>query len=507
MGFPHASHDDVPSATAGRLAAREPLWGGSVCKAIGAVQRVEAVSCRDLCVVTLLPDRGSTDMIHRVRPFLTLALASLALACGDDGGPSPADGTSSSTNDTTPSSSGPSTSVGTTTSVSTSDASTTQPDTSSSSGAGSSTGEPPIVEPCDENDGQCIFRFDTFGDEQLWTDVLRLHELVQTLPPVMALGVGLKVDAEAVPPDVLAAADLEDPATTVALLELDAVVGVMATVEDGTVTRIGITCALCHSTVDDSVAPGIGARLDGWPNRDLDPGAIIALTPGVATYAKSLGVDPKMAVDALTSWGPGRYDARFNQDLMSAPVLLPPAYGLADVELETYTGDGPISYWNAYVAVTQMGAHGDFVDEELGISIMHDPDLVTPKLPALRDYQFSLEAPEPPEGSFDAEAAARGQLLFEGDAQCSTCHTGAAFSDAPMLHTAEEVGMDPTEASRSKSGMYRTTPLRGAWQHPPYFHDGSAATFEDVVDHYDALLSLELTVEERSDLAAYLASL
>jgi mono/diheme cytochrome c family protein len=447
-------------------------------------------------------------MTRRARSRATLAFACLAFACGDDD-PSSDDDTGTSADDddddgptlsaTDPSADdddGPG-------STSAADGPTTDPDT----GPSTTTGEPPIVEPCDEGDGQCIFRFDTFGDEQLWTDVLRLHELVQGLPPTMALGVGLKVDAAAVPAEVLAEADLEDPATTVALLELDAVVGVMATVEDGTITRIGITCALCHSTVDDSVAPGIGARLDGWPNRDLDPGAILALTPGIGTFAESLGADPAMAAAALTSWGPGRYDARFNQDLMSSPVLIPPAYGLADVELETYTGEGPVSYWNAYVAVTQMGAHGNFVDEELGIEIMHDPDLVTSKLPALRDYQFSLEAPPPPDDSFDAEAAERGQALFEGDAQCSTCHSGSAFSDAPMLHTAEEVGMDPVEASRSKTGMYRTTPLKGAWQHPPYFHDGSAATFADVVDHYDALLSLGLSENERSDLAAYLSSL
>jgi hypothetical protein len=192
---------------------------------------------------------------------------------------------------------------------------------------------------------------------------------------------------------------------------------------------------------------------------------------------------------------------------MSAPVLIPPAYGLADVGLETYTGDGPVSYWNAYVAVTQMGAHGNFVDEELGIEIIHDPDLVTPKLPALREYQFSLAAPAPPEGSFDPEAAARGDLLFDGVAQCATCHEGESYTDAPTLHTPEEVGMEPVHAARSKTGLYRTTPLRGAWQHPPYFHDGSAATFADVVAHYDTLFDLGLTEGEQADLAAYLASL
>lgn len=361
--------------------------------------------------------------------------------------------------------------------------------------------------PCDPGDGKCIFRHDTFGDEQLWTDVLRLHELVQTLPPTDALAVGLKVDSEAVPSEVLASADLSDPATTVALLELGAVVGVEATVEDDTVTEVGIACALCHSTVDDSVMPGIGERLDGWPNRDLDPGQIIALTPGLPTLAADLGVDTEDARAALESWGPGRYDARFNQDGQSHPVLIPPAYGLEKVELETYTGEGPVTYWNAYVAVTQMGSQGSFSDPRIGLDIMQEPDLVTPKLPALRDYQFSLPPPAPPADSFDADAAGRGETLFEGKAQCATCHSGPAFSDAPTLHAASETGMDPTEAERSATGMYRTTPLRGAWQHPPYFHDGSAETLADVVEHYDAELDLGLTAMEKADLTEYLRSL
>lgn len=361
--------------------------------------------------------------------------------------------------------------------------------------------------PCDIHDGQCIFRNDTFGDEQLWTDTLRLHELVQQLPPKTALAVGLRVDSDAVPADVLASANLDDPATTVALLGLDAVVGVKATVEAGTITRIGITCALCHSTVDDSVAPGIGKRLDGWPNRALDPGAIISLTPGLATFTAQLGVDNEAAKTALKSWGPGRYDARFNHDAESHPVLIPPAYGLRDVALETYTGEGPVSYWNAYVAVTQMGGHGSFVDDRLGIAIHQEPDRVTPILPALREYQFSLAPPAPAVASYDAAAAARGKLLFEGQARCSSCHAGASFTDAPALHAPAETGMAIDEARRSASGMYRTTPLRGAWQHPPYFHDGSAATLADVVDHYNGALNLGLSDAQRADLEQYLRSL
>jgi mono/diheme cytochrome c family protein len=361
--------------------------------------------------------------------------------------------------------------------------------------------------PCATDDGQCIFRHDTFGDERLWTDTLRLHEVVQMLPPTAALKLGLKVDAEAVPADVLASADLEAPETTVALLELGAVVGVRATVLDGEVTRIGITCALCHSSVDDSVAAGIGKRLDGHPNRQLDPGAIIAATPGVGALAESLGITTAMLKTVLNSWGPGRYDARTNQDGESFPVLIPPAYGLADVALETYTGEGPISYWNAYVAVTQMGAQGTFVDEDLNLAIHADPDLVTPKLPALREYQFSLLPPAADPQSFDAEAAERGDALFEGAAQCATCHAGETYTDAPTLHEAEEIGAEPNEARRSKTGKYRTTPLRGVSSHPPFFHDGSAETLEDVVSHYDTTLELGLTADQQADLVEYLKSL
>lgn len=362
-------------------------------------------------------------------------------------------------------------------------------------------------EPCAADDGQCIFRNDTFGDEKLWTDTLRLQEVVQTLSPTAALGLGLKVDADLVPADVLASADLDAPETTVALLELGAVVGVRASVRDGEVTRIGITCGLCHSTVDDSVAPGIGKRLDGHPNRQLDPGAIIAATPGVGMLASTLGITTAEAKSVLNSWGPGKYDARLNLDGESFPVLIPPAYGLADVELETYTGEGPISYWNNYVAVTQMGAQGTFVDEDLDLKIEADPDLVTGKLAPLREYQFSLMPPEPAADSFDPDAAQRGKALFDGAALCSTCHTGDSFSDAPTLHDADEIGADPNEARRSKTGRYRTTPLRGVATHPPFFHDGSAATLGDVIVHYDTVLELGLNADQRADLSEYLKSL
>lgn len=349
-------------------------------------------------------------------------------------------------------------------------------------------------------EGRQIFRHDTFGDETYWTDTLRLNEAVQQIAPTTALAVGLKVDAEAVPAEVLAGADLNDPATTAALLSLNAVVGVRAQVDEaGTIVRIGITCALCHSTVDNSVMAGVGKRLDGWPNRDLNVGAIVALSPAVDDATKAV----------LNSWGPGRYDAYLSHDGASSPVQLPPAYGLRDVALETYTGEGPVSYWNAYVAVTQMHGRGSFSDPRLGIEIVHEPDLVTSKLPALAEYQFSLEAPAPPAGSYDAAAAARGSAVFRGDAECSRCHIPSEeFTDAGFrLHAAAETGMDPVRAERGTTGAYRTTPLRGVWHRAPYFHDGSAATLEDVVEHYVGVLSLDLTAQQRSDLVAYLKSL
>lgn len=353
-------------------------------------------------------------------------------------------------------------------------------------------------------EGREIFRHDTFGDEVFWTDTLQMHTVIETaVDPMTALAVGLKVDSEALPEGILDSVDLTDPATTVALLKLDAVVGVKGTVEevDGQdrLTRVGVACALCHSSVDDSVIPGIGKRLDGWPNRDLDPGLILSLSPALQDADRQA---------VLTSWGPGKYDAYWNHDGVNDPTVIPPAYGLAGVDLETFTGEGPVSYWNSYVAITQMGGQGNFVDEQLGIEVAADPDLVTAKLPALRAYQLSIAAPAPPSGSFDQAAADRGKVLFEGSAQCVTCHSGPQFTDAnERLHDPAEVGQDPMLASRGTTGMYRTTPLRGAWQHPPYFHDGSAATLAEVVDHYDAHFSLGLGGEEKADLVEYLKSL
>jgi cytochrome c5 len=369
-------------------------------------------------------------------------------------------------------------------------------------------------------EGQTIFRYDTFGDEQLWTNVLRMHEVIQHVDPATALSVGLKVDADALPAAVLSAVragkvDLTDPAVTIELLRLNAVVGVKATVnESGQLSTVGVTCALCHSSVDDAVAPGIGKRLDGWANRDLNVGAIVALSPVLDAATKA----------EFRSWGPGKYDPRHHAfdginliplNSPSLPVLIPPIYGLKGVGFETYTADGPISYWNSYVGVSQMGGHGSFSDPRIGVFIQQAPDLVTPKLAALLDYQLSLRAPKPAPGSINEAAAARGKKIFRNEGRCSTCHQGSTFTDVlsgpvrevPVLHDAAEVGVEPVYAARSATGAYRTTPLRALPVHAPYFHDGSAADLPAVVDHYDRLFGLNLTPAQKADLVEYLKSL
>ena len=368
-----------------------------------------------------------------------------------------------------------------------------------------------------KKDGRQIFRHDTFGDEQLWTDVLRMHEVIATVPPATALAIGLKVDAEALPWELIVAlwagkVDLTDPAVTVDLLRLNAVVGVRGEVRaTGQLTSVGITCALCHSSVDNSFAPGIGRRLDGWANIDLNVGAILALSPALDAATKA----------EFNAWGPGKYDPRHHAfdgvnllplNSPSLPVVLPPIYGLKGVGFETVTGDGPISYWNSYVGVGQMGGQGTFRDRRIGLVITQRPDLVTPKLAALLDYQLSLRTPEPPEGSFDRAAAKRGKRLFHNEAGCADCHQGPHLTDVrrgpvPFLHDPAEVGMDLTYAFRSATGKYRTTPLRGLWQHPPYFHDGSAPDLLAVVNHYDQLFKLNLAPRQKADLVEFLKSL
>ena len=368
--------------------------------------------------------------------------------------------------------------------------------------------------------GQAIFRYDTFGDEQLWTRVLRLHEPIAQLSPEVALAVGLKVDAAALPPAVVDAikagqVDLTDPAVTLTLLRANAVVGVRGVVTaDGRLTSIGVTCALCHSSVDDSVAPGIGRRLDGWANTDLDVGRIVALSPALDAGTKT----------EFERWGPGMYDPRHHYfdgtrivplNSPSLPIVIPPIYGLQRVGFETYTGDGPISYWNSYVGVGQMGGHGTFVDRRIGVRIVQRPDLVTPKLFPLLVYQLTLQTPKPPAGSFDPIAASRGRAVFRGAAGCARCHQGATFTDVlsgpprdwPVLHDPAEVGTEPLYAARTATKRYRTTPLRGLFQHAPYFHDGSAEDLPAVVEHYDARFGLNLSASQKADLVQYLKSL
>ena len=376
----------------------------------------------------------------------------------------------------------------------------------------------------DRRSGRDIFRFDTFGDEQLWTDVLRMHEVIAGIDPATALGVGLKVDVEALPARVAAAlragqVDLTNPAVTVELIRLNAVVGVKGAVDTtGRLTSVGITCALCHSTVDNSLTAGIGRRLDGWANTDLNVGAIVALSPSPL-------FDDQMRRE-FNDWGPGKYDPRhhafdgitirlLNPLEPSVPIVIPPIYGLKGVGFETFTGDGPISYWNSYVGVGQMGGQGSFSDPRIGLFITQSPDLVTPQLPALLDYQLFLKTPEPPRNSFDRAAATRGESLFRNQARCATCHLGQTFTDVlsgpnptiPFLHDPAEVGTDPRYALRSATERYRTTPLRALWQHPPYFHDGSARDLPAVVNHYDRQFDLKLTPAQKADLVEFLKSI
>ncbi|HVE35309.1 MAG TPA: hypothetical protein VNC18_17220 [Gemmatimonadaceae bacterium] len=382
-------------------------------------------------------------------------------------------------------------------------------------GVASCDGSPSTAPPVEQLDssavaiGRDIFRWDTFGDEKYWTDTLRMHEVIQAaVSPATALSVGLRVDVDSLPAAVRSAiaggqVDLNSPATTVTLLKLNAVVGLKGQVQTvngrDTLVRVGITCALCHSTVDNSFAPGIGKRLDGWPNTALNPGAIVALSPAVSPAVKAI----------LRTWGPGKYDPRTNEDGQSTPLVIPPAYGLLGVDKETYTAEGPVSYWNAYVAVTQMHGQGSFSDSRLGVNVVQTPDLVTPKLPALREYQLSLAVPKPAASSIDGASADRGKALFSGAAKCASCHAGPTYTDVNTgrLHAAAETGMDPRYAARTANKAYRTTPLRGLLQHAPYFHDGSAASLSEVVDHYNQVLGLNLSAAQKKDLIEYLKTL
>jgi len=393
-----------------------------------------------------------------------------------------------------------------------------------------------------EEEGKQIFRFDTFGDEHFWSGTLHIDKAIAGaahggfgpgVSPRTALAVGLKVDAGALPPEVVAgiqsgAISLDDPATTIALLQLDAVVGVKGTFINGGLTSVGITCASCHSTVDNSFAPGIGRRLDGWPNRDLNVGAIISLTDNAQAIAGQLHVDEPTLRAVLAAWGPGKYNAVLNMDGKAlrpdgqvAANLIPAAFGLKDIGLTTYTGWGDISYWNAYVGTLQMRGRGSFSDPRLNDPVKYpiavengffhvtsNPDLLTSKLPALKAYQHSIAAPRPPAGSYAPDAAGRGRALFMNKAKCASCHKLPLLADN-VLHSPAEIGIDDFEAKRSPTEKYRTTPLGGLFARAKggFYHDGRFATYRDVVDHYDDHFRLRLTAAEKADLVEYLKSL
>jgi hypothetical protein len=385
-------------------------------------------------------------------------------------------------------------------------------------------------------EGRETFRYATFGDEAFWGDTLGLHEAIATVSPATALAVGLKVDVEALPRSLQRAiargkVDLLDPANTLALLKLDAVVGVTGFFDDkGKLSSMGIQCALCHSTVDDSFARGIGHRRDGWANRDLNVGAIIALAPRLQSVATLLGTDVPTVRTVLNSWGPGKFDAvlfmdgkAFRPDGKSAAVLIPPAFGLAGVNLHTWTGWGGVSHWNAFVANLEMHGKGTFFDPRLNDAtrfpvaaraglgnVRADEDLITPLLPALQLYQLALAAPAAPRGSHDRAAAARGETLFTGKANCAACHVPPLFTEPGWnMHTGAEIGIDDFQAGRSPDQRYRTAPLRGLWTHGTggYYHDGRFATLAAVIAHYDRHFSLGLTSAEQRDLVEYLKSL
>ena len=393
--------------------------------------------------------------------------------------------------------------------------------------------------------GRKIFRFDTFGSEAFWGDTLQLHKAIAGeknggvgggVSPKTALSVGLKVDADALPDSLkqqlkAGKVDLDDPATTLALLKLNSVVGVTGHFDQkGSIRSMGIQCAFCHSTVDDSFAPGIGKRLDGWANRDLNVGVIVSLAPNLKPFSDLLGVDVATVKKVLNSWGPGRFDAEldkdgkaFQPDGKQTATLIPPAFGLAGVNLHTWTGFGSVPYWNAYVAATEMHGSGTFFDARLDNKEQYPvaaksgsgntrgkPDLVSPKLAALHFYQLAIPAPKPPAGSFNMDAATRGKEIFNVKGRCATCHVPPLFTEpGNNLHAPSEIGVDSFQADRSPTHMYRTAPLAGLWSHQKagFYHDGRFATFGEVIDHYDTFLGLKLTEREKLDLIEYLKSL
>jgi hypothetical protein len=393
--------------------------------------------------------------------------------------------------------------------------------------------------------GRDVFRNDTFGDEGFWSGVLQLQKIIAGshnggtgpgVSPKTALSVGLKVDASALPKSVVAAikkgkVDLNDPATTLALLKLNAVVGIKGHfARSGKLQTIGVTCAICHSTVNNSFAPGIGQRLDGWPNRDLNVGAILNLSPNLGPVAKLLGTDIGTVKKVVGAWGPGKFDAElfldgkgFRPDGKSAATLIPPAFGLSGVNLHTFTGWGSVPYWNAFVANLEMHGQGNFTDARLDDAtkfpvaarnhLGHTTskvDRISAELPALQAYQLSILAPKPPKRSFDHAAAARGKAIFDDKGKCATCHVPGRFTEPGFnMHKPSEICTDAFQADRSPDGMYRTTPLKGLFAHSKggYYHDGRFKTLGAVVSHYDSCFNLGLSPAEQHDLVQYLKSL
>jgi len=422
--------------------------------------------------------------------------------------------------------------------------------------------------------GRQIFRFDTFGDQAFWGDALQLHRAIEGaalggvgpgVSPKTALTVGLKVDIDALPGNLIqqllhGAVNLDDPAVTLQLLKLNAVVGVTGFFNStGGLKSVGIQCALCHSTVDNSQPalcggviqpnPGtgcIGRRLDGWPNRDLNVGKIIALAPDLTVIANLLSTTQANVVKILNTWGPGKFDAELFLDgkTMNTPVtdgvpgapvssatLIPPAFGLGGVNLHTWTGWGSVPHWNAFVATLEMHGVGRFWDPRLNDSsqfpiaashgfgdlklpngqyVSPDDDQITSKLQALQFYQLAIASPQPPTGSFDPAAAGRGDTLFSGKAKCNNCHVEPLWSDPGWnLHKPSEICIDSFQADRAPDHRYRTSPIGVLFTHSKggFYHDGRFATLSNVVDHYNTCLGLSLTGAEKSDLIQYLLSL
>lgn len=419
--------------------------------------------------------------------------------------------------------------------------------------------------------GRDVFRFDTFGDEAFWGGTLQLHTAIEGskaggvgpgLSPKMALQLGLKVDADALPQDLLikiqhGAVNLDDPAVTLALLKLNAVVGLTGFFNSaGTLQSVGIQCALCHSTVDNSLPalcanvitpnPGtgcVGRRLDGWANRDLNVGAIVALAPDLSAIANLLRVSQAEVRTVLNSWGPGKFDAElildgkaFNPSQVTdgmitatnvpGATLIPPAFGLGGVNLHTWTGWGSIPHWNAFVANLEMHGKGRFWDPRLNNAaqfpiaaasgfgdlphISPEDDQITSKLQSLHFYQLALPSPQPPAGSFDSAAAARGDALFSGQAKCNNCHVEPLWTDPGWnLHMPSEICIDSFQANRAPDLRYRTSPIGVLFTHfkGGFYHDGRFATLDKVVEHYTTCMHLGLTSAQKSDLVQYLLSL